>query len=381
VRLRTAEARFLRAELDGDQAEQARILDAELTDGWWPEVLPAAFVLAARRRFGEFGNRHLVTVFARRFVDRAPGAADFSPRTVEAVIRAAAGEDWLLETVDPALGLQIMYAGLFALADDLGLNTMQSGQLLAEAEAMVALMAPPPAEEGTALRVDAGEHRRTGQRYLTDADQLPDLTRRVRSPRRPAAAPKSRKALRRLPPAPEPFSVAGRYLRALALHEKSEDRRAEVDGTELSMLALAVLVVILPRYLPADPDPREIANLVKLTWQTFRPPTDPITMEHVVRRGLREEISIHGISGTDAYTTAALVLTAIADDWQSNARAISTVIADTEAIAISEGKTLTRARPPVSTSDRLGRRQQGLDRRRQRGGGVSAAARDDVQRE
>lgn len=343
VQLRTAEARMLNAGLSGDQVGRTRILDTELADGWWPEVTPLAFAIVALRRFGEFGNRHLVTVFAQRFVDRAPGAGGFSPRIVEAVVRGAIGEAWLLESVDPGLALEIMDAGLFALADDLGLDAEQSEQVLAEAEEVVSAVLPPPGDASRARVLVAREHRRTGQRYLTDADRLPDLTRRVRSPKRPPAAPKSRKAARKLPPAREPVTVVGRYLRAMALHQSGPDRTAETDGDELMTLALATLVVLLPRYLPANPDPREITALTKLTWERFRPPTDPITMEHMVRRGLGEEIPVDDISNHDGYATAALVLTAISDDWNSNARAISAVIAETETIVISEGKSLTRA--------------------------------------
>jgi hypothetical protein len=343
VSLRTAEARMLRAGLVGDIAGRNRILDTELADGWWPEVLSAAFVIVASQRFREFGNRHLVTVFARRFVGRAPGAEGFSPRTVEAVVRGTIGEAWLLESVDPGLGLEIIDAGLFALVDDLGLDDEQCEQVLARAEAALSAIALPARDASTAEGVPASYHRRTGQRYLTDADQLPDLTRRVRQPQRPPAAPKSRKAARKLPPALEPATVVGRYLRSVALHQQGPDRTAETDDQELMTLALATLVVLLPRYLPLNPDPREITALVKLTWQTFRPPTDPITMEHVVRRALDGELPIADISSSDRYTTAVLVLTAISDIWNSNARAIGTVIADTENIVISEGKSLTPA--------------------------------------
>lgn len=343
VLLRTAEARMLRAELDGDIAERSRILHTEMPDGWWPEVTVVAFAIAAMRRFGEFGNRHLVTVFARRFVDRAPGAAGFSPRTVEAVVRGAIGEVWLLQGVDGRLAAVIMYAGLFALVDDLGLDDEQCAQMLAQAEVTVSAAAQPSGDARDVPGLAASKHRRTGQRYLTDADRLPDLTRRIRSPQRPHAAPKSRNAARKLPLAPQPISVVGRYLRAMALHQEGKDRTAETDDQELMTLALATLYVVLPRYLPINPDPREITALVKLTWERFRPPTDPITMEHVVRRALREEIPVDGISSYDRYGTAALVLTAISNDWNSDAQAIGAVIADAENLVISEDKTLTLA--------------------------------------
>ncbi|WP_250004824.1 hypothetical protein [Actinoplanes sp. M2I2] len=340
--LRTAEARLLRAELRGDDDERDRILGTELSDGWWPEVMPVAFAIAALRRFGQFGDRRLVTAFARRFVERAPGAQGFAARTVEAVVRGSMSEAWLLGAVDPVRAGEIMYAGLFALADDLELDDDQVDGLLAEAEKVVSAVALPAGGEGAAL-LEMRTCRRTGQRYLTDADRLPDLTRRMRSPWRPPAPPRSRKAQRRQPPAPEPSTVVGRYLRALALREEGPDRTVETDGTELMTLALCVLVLIVRQYLPKAPDQREISALTRRAWETFRPQTDPITIEHMVRRALGEDIPVDDISAYDRYGSAVLVLGAIADDWNSDARAVGAVIAEAEQTAIDEGRTLTRA--------------------------------------
>ena len=340
--LRTAEGRLLRAELRGDDDERDRILDTELTGGWWPEVMPVAFSIAALRRFGEFGDRHLVTTFANRFVERAPGGQGFAPRTVEAVVRGAMNEAWLLGAVDPGLAGEIMYAGLFALADELELDGEQVDALLAEAERVVAAVALPPGGEGAA-RLELRTCRRTGQRYLTDEDRLPDLTRRMRSPWRPPAAPRSRKAQRRQPAAPEPSTVVGRYLWALALRDEGPDRTAETDGIELMTLALCVLVLIVRQYLPKAPDQREISALTRRAWETFRPQTDPITIEHMVRRAVGEEIPVNDITSYDRYGSAVLVLGAIADDWGSDARAVGEVIAKAEQTVIDEGRSLTPA--------------------------------------
>ncbi|WP_374273558.1 hypothetical protein [Actinoplanes sp. M2I2] len=241
-----------------------RVLDTELSGGWWPEVTSVAFALLALRRFGQFGDRHLVTTFARRFVERAPGAQGFDARTVEAVVRGASGEGWLLGAVDPVRAGEIMYPGLFALVDELELDGEQVDAVLAEAERALAAMALPPGGED-AVMVEQPTCRRTGQRYLTDADRLPDLTRRMRSPWRPPAPTRSRKTLRRQPAAPEPSTVAGRYLRALALHQSGPDLTAETDGTELMTVALRVLVLIVRQYLPKAPDQREISALTAAT--------------------------------------------------------------------------------------------------------------------
>ncbi len=341
--LRTAEGRLLRAELRGDDDERDRILDTELDDGWWPEVTSAAFTIAAFRRFGKFGDRHLVTTFARRFVERAPGGQDFAARTVEAVVRGAIGEAWLLGAVDPVVAGEMMYPALFALVDELELDDAQVDALLAEAEAAMAAVVLPPGGED-AVRVEQQQCHRTGQRYLTDADRLPDLTRRMRSPWRPPAAPRSRKALRRQAAAPEPSTVVGRFLWALAVREQnSPDRSAETDGTELMTLALTVMVLIVRQYLPKAPDQREISALTKRTWETFRPQTDPIAIDHMVRRAVGEKTPVDDISAGDRYTAAALVLTAIADDWGSDARAVGAVIAEAEQTAIDEGRSLTPA--------------------------------------
>jgi len=44
-------------------------------------------------------------------------------------------------------------------------------------------------------------------------------------------------------------------------------------------------------------------------------------MEHVARRALHEKLPIDDISSYDRCLTAVLVLTAISDDWNSDARA------------------------------------------------------------
>src|SRR5688572_1548884 len=96
----TLQGQLLSAELRGDEAEQRRLKAAWTTDAW-DEVIPVAFALAVRRRFGRYGDRRVTTRFAKRFVARAPEGADFKAREVEAVLRGVSGEDALLATVDP----------------------------------------------------------------------------------------------------------------------------------------------------------------------------------------------------------------------------------------------------------------------------------------
>src|SRR5687768_3224018 len=96
----TPEGKMLSAELRGDESAWRRLQATMPSDEWW-EMVPVAFVLAARRRLTPDVDRRTATRFAVRFVAEAPGASSFSARDVEAVLRGSTGEDALLTAVGP----------------------------------------------------------------------------------------------------------------------------------------------------------------------------------------------------------------------------------------------------------------------------------------
>ena len=247
--------------------------------GGWVEVMPTALAIAVAQRFGQEDLR-LLTVFVRRFLERDQHR-EFSAADVEAVLRGVLGEQLLLASVDPGLAIEIMYALLFALVDELELSDEQADGLLAAAEQQMAAadreIGPPP-EGPPDLPVLADRmHRRTRQRYLSADDGATPATknpaesapgglgrlfggsRAKQSGRRGSAAATGK-----------PASLAGRFLSATMLRHSDERRRLsaivhELGNDDVTRLSRVAFTVAVRRHFSPDVHLRDIADLAATT--------------------------------------------------------------------------------------------------------------------
>lgn len=259
------------AALRGDVRERDRILHRDLAGGWPFAVIPAAFLLAARRRFQPQVDRRMTTRFAWRFVLNAPGADRFLVRDVDTALRVAIGDEYLGDALPAGLG-EIMYATLFGLADDLELSDRAAVELLAEAEGQIALAhrqewAFPDGNVDASILGDA-HWRRTRQPYLVAKNWLPARTGDCRPPRTPRSDELRRRA---------PRTLAGRYVRSFLVHsgQKREVDSDDVPHQDLLRVMRTSFALAAPLYLHPDPDVREIAELVrKGTWPAGLPRSD-----------------------------------------------------------------------------------------------------------
>jgi hypothetical protein len=128
---------MLWAELRGCEGEWRR-LGAQLSlEHGFLEVMPFAFVMLARRRFGQVRDLREVTRFVAAFNELAPPRHRLEARAAEAVIRSILGESHLADAVDRERTGLIMYALLFALVDDLCLDDLELRDVLRAAETAV----------------------------------------------------------------------------------------------------------------------------------------------------------------------------------------------------------------------------------------------------
>ena len=340
----TLQGQLLSAELRGDDAEQRRLRAAWTTDAW-DEVIPVAFALAVRRRFGRYGDRRVTTRFAKRFVARAPEGTDFKAREVEAVLRGVSGEDALLATVDPGTAGGIMHAGLVALVDDLDLDDDAVNQLVVAAEQQISAayraVGTPPDGPPDAPRSVLETYRRTHRRYLRDEDLLPDRQGEPRRPRAPQDD--SSTAGRKRREVSGPVSLAGRYLRASMLRDTAErDSLGTVPSLDLTRVFRSALIAALPRYLHPDPSLPEITALVLLARDTFHAELDVLKTEYVARAALDEDVPIDGLTSKDVFLACSLMLMVIADWWGQDEAAISDVVVAAEERVAESGHRLAR---------------------------------------
>lgn len=335
--LKSVEARLLRAALRDDERERDRIIVDELGGRWPFEIVVLAVAVAARRRFDERWDRRMILAFARRFVAVAAGGSGFAVRDAEALLRGATGDLHLLVATAEAERLpELYYALLLALADDLELGNAEVEHLLAEAvrETTAALRSAPQRPE------DIGEdpavlrrYRRTRRRYLTDADMVP---RPATPPRPPVPLP----AIRGAGGYPEPTTRAGRFLRSFLVGVKGP-AATEVTNTDAYLIARATLVQALYRYLPPDPDLREIAALVRATAEAYPDLFRPMKAEYLVRILMKEkDVPLDGITRPDIYAASVLMLRVIGAASDDDDAAICPMIVAAEEILAETGKTL-----------------------------------------
>ena len=327
---------MLRAALCDDQRERDRIISEEL-DGTWPfEVVAPAVALAALRRFDRW-DRRAVLAFARQFVTRAPGGADFAVIDAEAVVRGATGDVHLLAATSNAENLPALYhALLLALADELDLDDTGVEVLLDEAvrETTKALeLADPPGDvemDPAMLR----RYRRIHRRYLSDADMVPAPV----TPPRPSTP---------LPVAsgvdgyPEPASRAGRYLRSYLTGEDGP-AASEASSMDHYLVARATLIEAIVRYLPPDPDLREITTLIRMTTETYPDLFSPMKAEYLVRILMGEkDVPLDGITKRDVHGATLLMLRVIGTASDDRDSVISPLLVAAEKRLMETGKRLT----------------------------------------
>lgn len=334
----TSEGQLLSAELRGEESVWRRLRGAMSSDEWW-EVVPVAFVLAARRRFTPDVDRRTATRFAVRFVAQAPSGAVFSARDVEAVLRGVTGEDAILAAVAAETRVRIMYAVLFALADDLELDDAAVDELVVQAEQQIAAayraVDVPLAGPADAPSITFDFHRRAGRRYLNDDDVLPSRPGRPRRPRSPLDDKKARKKRREVP---RPSTLAGRYLRATLRRDDVERARiGEVSNADLLRIHRSAVGAALASYLYPDPSLPEITALVTLTRDTYYADLDVMKTEHVARAALYEDVPLEGLTSKDVYLASSLMLMIIADWWEQDDAAISSVAVAAEAKVAATG--------------------------------------------
>jgi hypothetical protein len=333
--LSSAEARWIRAALTGDEPERQRIAREELSGGPPGRVTPIAAMVAARRLFSEQWDRRVITTFARRLVERNPAASGLLPRDVEAVLRGMTGETELLTTVPFEVVAEICLASLLGLADELALNDEAVDVVLVEAErettALAAVAEPPDTNEAAVL--DGDQWRRTFERLLTSDDFVPRGHSVARAPR-PFPPAERRDS--------EPGSKAGRYLRHLLRGESDAGPQAsEIPQVDLLRVArLGFTIAVRSYYLYPDPDLTETMALALTTKAHRRPDIDLMKAEYLIRTVFGEKVPLDGITNRDVYPSCLFMLNTIIDAWDGDDGALCAVLADAEEGVARRGNVL-----------------------------------------
>ena len=349
--LQSLGARTLSAELRGDERAWRRLRAlGHAGERNWAEVMPAACALTATRRFGQEDLR-LITVFVRKYLARHPQSA-FSARDLEAVLRGILGEERLVNSVPPGTVDEIMYALLFALADELALSDEQTDGLLTAAEKQVtaAYKSAGVLPEGSpdASVLPNAMHRRTRQPYL-DGDDMP-------LPRVPDTSKSAREAVGRLfggdrPPRSRgrgrvkndpPSTLAGRAISASMLRHSEERQRLaailrERAPGELTRMTRAAFAVAVRLHFRPDAHLREISDLAAATQDAFYPALDLMATEFMVRAVLGEDVPDPGLSVQDEVLAKMFVLGALADWWERDEAAVNAMILQAEAEIVAAG--------------------------------------------
>ena len=333
--LASTEGRLLRAALRGDRREADRQI-VEMRGGWPLVLLPFAFIVAARRWFDDRWDRGVVLTFARRFVVQAPGGSSFAVADAELMLRGFTGDAHLIAASSEIENLpELYYALLLALADELDVGDADVDELLAaaaqESEAVSARVEMPGNADvdSTVLR----RYRRIHRRYLADADLMPRPRSALRDPVLLTAATVHGAYA-------EPASRAGRYLRSVM---GGSGMRASADIPDMDLLRIArqTLLEALLRYLPEDPDVREIAEFVRLAAQAHPGQFHPMKAEYVVRLMMGEEyVPRDGINRQDVYVICALLLQVIFESSHRDDAALCMLIVEAEEMLAEMGKDL-----------------------------------------
>jgi hypothetical protein len=344
-RLRSAELRWLRAALRGDDAERERISREEAPGGPPIAMTFAACVVAARRIFDERWDLRVITVFAQRIVERMPVAGTVFPRHIETLLRCALGDLILLTEAFPVMvaeAPETLRVALFAMVDELVLDDDAIDALIVETAAEVAkaeelALMEPYTGDGDPLP-DGGTWRRTHQRYLIDGDFLP---RRHAAARRPLVfIPEQPKGWRK--GIAVPVSKAGLYLRSLTRRKLSGDSRVEqIPNADLLRVARTAFPIAATKYIPPDPDISDFAALARAARKSFGPEPDLMKAEYLARTALQEKVPLDGITSADVYLSCMSMLTIIFD-WWDNDDAASYIMARAEELVEKKGHTLAK---------------------------------------
>jgi hypothetical protein len=338
--LRSAEVRWLRAALTGDDRERERIARGELADGLPFEASIAACGLLAGRLFDERWDRRLISTFAERVVATMPAASALVPREIEAILRGLTGEGELLATANYEDAPGIVLAPLFALADELALDDGAVGALLVEAEreaAKAASLAAPREPDDDPM--PAGEQwRRINRRYLTDND-FPVREHAVA--RQPRPFPADRYPARKWRRMPEPESLAGRYLRNLVLRQHHRGPQvSEVPDDDAFQMARAAFTIAVKMYLHPDPELVETMALASAARATFWADLDLLKAEYLTRWILGEKMSFTGVIRRDVYASCVFQLGAIIDAWNNDDVAACAILVEAERDVAASGHVL-----------------------------------------
>jgi hypothetical protein len=338
--LRSAELRWLRAALQGDQAGRERILREELPGGPPIAMTSVACMVAARRVFDERWDRRVITMFAQRVVERIVTDGSIIARHIETFLRGALGEtDLIAGAVPDSPGTPRV--ALFAMVNELGLDDAAVDALLAETEAEVAKMeglglVEDPEYDGDPLP-DDGPWQRTHRRYLTDGDFVP---RRHLTPRRPLVLfPEKPKGRARLA---SPISKAGLYLRSVTRRKLVGDGGVErIPNADLLRVVRTAFPIALAKYLPPDPDISDFTALARQARTSFGSELDLMKAEYLARLAGFEKIPLDGITSKDVYLSCLLMLTIIFDWWGSDDSA-SYILAQAEEVVEQKGHVLAK---------------------------------------
>jgi hypothetical protein len=334
---RSAEARWLRAALTGDDRERRRIAREELAGGPPFRMIPIACAMAARRLFGEQWDRRVIITFARRLVERSPAAAELLPREIEAVLRGMTWETELMTVVPGDVLAEISFASLFGMADELALDDRAVDALLVEAEremAVVAAIEGPPDVDDPAVP-DDDRWRRTSERHLT-GDDFVSRAHPVARPPRPFPRKRGRYG--------KPATKAGRYLRHLLRGEREKgpdpDEIPMIDRLRVARLAFTFAVESY--YLHPDPDLTETMALAAATKAHRWPDIDLMKADYLIRTVFGEKLPMDGITNRDVYPSCVFMLNAMIDFWDGDDATLCSVLVEAEEHEARRGIVLER---------------------------------------
>jgi hypothetical protein len=337
----SAETRWIRAALTGDDPERRRIAREELPGGPRFRALLIVCALVADRLFGGQWDRRVITTFARRVVERTPAAAGLVPRHVEAVLRCVTGELELVGSVPDEEFMRLVAAALFGLVDELALDDGAVSALLAEtAETEEEVAAPAPLEELSRLDElvlpDDDRWRRTFERGLTRDDFRPRAHTVARPPL--AFPAEERRTV-------EPVSLAGRFFRHFYRGDDPEvgPREAEIPLIDkLRVVRRAFTIAVLSYYLHPAPDLTETMALAVATKARHPSRIDLMKAEYLTRTALGETVPLDGITNRDVYPSCILMLETMFLAWDRDDGAIRSILVNAEEGVAERGDVLER---------------------------------------
>ncbi|WP_433304752.1 hypothetical protein ACQP2F_16100 [Actinoplanes sp. CA-030573] len=275
----------------------------------------------------------MITQFATRFVKLSPGGENFLVRDIDAALRVGMGDHHIADSLTADF-CEIMYALLFALADDLQMSDAQVDELLVESRAASNRIHQnwgrglvPELRKSRLYRRGYG---RTWNTYLSD-EQWKILRSKTRFKNARTATATVGK---------EPVTSAGRCVQFFLLgRQDTEPRPLDVSTKSIAIVACATFGLAVRTYFKRGSAVEEMASAIREIRASYWSAVDPLQIEYLIRLARGEDLILENMDEDLVYAICAVILMFIAEKWRWNRDKISRLVAQAEILTGSQERT------------------------------------------